>query len=67
MVNTEDNLKCMSLESQMNNVIRSRTIRNIHSVVIGVDVQLKVLKYRNECGMLFNVAHKEDHVPNVKL
>ena len=57
-VNAVDHLKYNALETQVKGVLRSYAVRCFRIIVIGVDVQFKALKGRNNCDMPFNVASR---------
>jgi len=64
--NAVDNLKCLLLEYQFKNVVRSYAIREFRIVMIMVDPQFKALKDRNLIGVPFNVASKEEYVHSIE-
>ena len=61
-----DNLKCMSLESQLKMILRSYAVRGFRVVMIAVDLQFQSLKDRNRVGAPFNVHSTEEHVHNIE-
>ena len=62
-----DNLKCPSLDHEIQKVIRSYSVRGFSIVLIAVDIEFKSLKDRNQAGMKFNVVSKEEHAPTIDI
>ena len=55
-VNTVNNMKCILLEFELQNIVRSYSIRWFRIIVLIVDIQLKVLKDRNMIEVLVNIV-----------
>ena len=61
-----DNLKYLTLELELINMVKFYTIRGFNIILITVGIQFKALKDRNMVGVKFNIISKEEHVPIIK-
>ena len=64
--NAVDNLKAISLEEGLKNVIQSCALRGFKVVIVLVDMQLKCLKDQNKIGVPVNVISTGEHVKRIE-
>ena len=64
--NAIDNLKAISFEEVLKNVIRHYTLRGFKIVVVLVDTQLKCLKDQKKHGVPVNVGSREEHAKKIE-
>ena len=62
-VGTAHNLKCHNLETQVKGILSSHDVRGFIIIVVGVKIQLKEWKHRNNYDVPFNVVSREENVP----
>ena len=60
-ISAADNMKCVTLEMELQNIQRCCAVREFQLILIIVDVQFKCLKDRNRLGTHVNVLIKGEH------